>query len=121
MCVVRTLWALPPERRDQAVNATIQNGLEMLLESFSLVQANYPSSGDIHKLWHSLNFPMFYQVDILFTLRVVMELGQLAHPGAQAALNWLREQRQANGCWQGSNPFSGRTVTLEAARILQAA
>lgn len=93
-CVVRTLWALPPERRDQAVNATIQNGLEMLLESFSLVQANYPSSGDIHKLWHSLNFPMFYQVDILFTLRVVMELGQLAHPGAQAALNWPREQRQ---------------------------
>jgi hypothetical protein len=37
---------------------------------------------------------MFYQVDILFTLRVVMELGQLAHPGAQAALNWPREQRQ---------------------------
>jgi hypothetical protein len=134
--IARTLWglaALPSEWRDRRIANAIDSGLEFLLNTFSLVDANYPTSGETHHLWHTLNFPIFYQADILLTLRVVAEIGQLSHPGAQAALNWLRERRQANGFWHGSSPFRSRTwsvgsredthrwVTLEAARILQAA
>jgi hypothetical protein len=77
---------------------------------------------------------MFYQVDILFTLRVLAELDALAQPGAQAALDWLAQQQKPNGRWRGRSPFRQRTwpalggreeterwVSLHARRILQQA
>lgn len=110
----RALWglaALPDRSRSPHVNEAIQKGLTFLLETHSLVDANYPTpkSGQTHPLWFRLNFPLFYQADILFVLRVMAELGVLDHQGAQPALAWLDSKRGRNGRWQGANPYRQRT------------
>jgi hypothetical protein len=63
----------------------------------------------VHPIWTRLNFPLFYQADVLFCLRVVRDLGALDRPGAQEALDWLDARRQKNGRWRGSSPFRRRT------------
>jgi hypothetical protein len=135
--VVRALWglaALPQEQRSREINEAINTGMKFLLDSYHLVEANYPSGkkGEPNPLWFKLNFPLFYQVDILFTLRVLDELELLDHPGVQPALDWLEQRRGRNGRWSGSSPYRQRTwrelgtheetdrwVSLQAARILQ--
>jgi hypothetical protein len=112
--VVRTLWglaAIPKKQRSPAVNRAIETGITFLLDTFQLIEANYPTSdqGKVHPLWFKLNFPLFYQVDILFTLRILAELEVLDHPGAQPALDWLEGRRGRNGRWRGSSPYRGRT------------
>jgi len=110
--MVRALWgmaALPKNLRNRTVNAAIAQGIKWLLEEHDLMQANYPTSGKVHPLWFRLNFPLFYQVDILFTLRVLAELGALDHPGAQAALDWLANRRTKRGRWRGASPYRRRT------------
>lgn len=137
--VVRSLWGLTaiPHIQDHLdLQPAISQSLRFLLESFNLVEANYPTAakGKIHPLWFKLNFPLFYQVDILFTLRVLALLDALDHPRAAAALNWLQAQRRANGQWRGSSPYRQRTwsefgdagetarwVSLQAALVLQRA
>jgi GNAT superfamily N-acetyltransferase len=132
---VRDLWglaALPENLRSPKVGQAIQCGLEFLLRDFSLVAANYPSCGSIHSLWFRLNFPLFYQADILFSLRLLDELGALGSPEVQPALDWLAGRRNRSGRWRGSNPFRLRTykalanpqetsrlVSLQAARLLK--
>ncbi len=134
---VRALWglaALPTEVRSADVEAAIQKTLVFVLEQYQLVEANYPTPGNIHSLWFNLNFPLFYQVDILFVLRIARELNALQHPGARPALNWLAAQRKANGRWRGTSPYRSRTwremgnveetnrwVSLQAATILDSA
>ena len=131
----RALWglaALPAEHRSSETEATIENGLTFLLETHSLVEADYPTSGQTHSLWSRLNFPLFYQTDILFVLRVLAELGELGRSGVGPALEWLASRRKANGRWRGASPFRRRTwaaladrgetdrwVSLHAAIILQ--
>ncbi len=130
--VARALWGLaeiPAVLRSPRVQSLIEQGLDYLLGSYALAEADYPTPGTAHKLWHKLNFPLFYQTDILFVLHVVAELDALDHPGAQPALDWLRSKRQANGHWRGVSPYSSRTwanlgdsdrwVSLYAARVLK--
>jgi hypothetical protein len=133
----RTLWALsalPAEARSPKIERAIQNALTFLLEGHQLEQANYPTPSKMNPLWFKLNFPLFYQTDILFVLRVLRDLDALHHPGARPALDWLAEQRKPNGHWKGSSPFRSRTwkvignaeeinrwVSLQAATILDAA
>lgn len=133
---VRALWglaAVPPEAHTPQIKETIAAGLDFLLEGGSLVAADYPTSGAVHPLWFRLNFPLFYSADILFTLRVLKELGALAHPRAQEALEWLRARRTAAGIWHGASPYRQRTwpgllgpddahrwVSLQAMTVLMA-
>jgi hypothetical protein len=135
--VARTLWgvaAIPEGRRSVEVKRAIRRGIKFLLEDHSLVKADYPvaSRGRINPLWFKLNFPLFYQADILFTLRVLDELDVLDHRGARPALDWLEVRRGSGGRWKGSSPFrrrtwremggpeeTGRWVTLQALRILR--
>jgi hypothetical protein len=108
----RALWglaALPIQQRLPQIEATIQSGLTFLLETHRLVEADYPTSGRVHPLWFRLNFPLYYQVDILFVLKVLDGLGALAHPGAQPALEWLISQRGPEGRWHGVSPYRRRT------------
>jgi len=134
--VVRTLWglaAIPKAQRSGKTENAISQGVKFLLDSFRLIEANYPSqeNGGINPIWFKLNFPLFYQVDLLFTLCVLDELDMLNHLGAQAALDWLEQRRGRNGSWLGSSPFRQRTwkelgdreetnrwVSLHATRIL---
>jgi hypothetical protein len=133
----RALWglaALSAQLRSPSAEAAIRSGLTFLVETHHLTQADYPTSGRPHPLWFRLNFPLFYQTDILFVLRVLAELGALDHPGAQPALAWLEAQRKGDGRWRGANPFRRRTwapladpeetdrwVCLQAAVILRQA
>jgi hypothetical protein len=137
--VVRTLWglaAIPQARRTPEVAQAIQQGIEFLLGSFRLIEADYPTpnAGGVNPLWFKLNYPLFYQADILFTLRVLEALDMLDHPGAQAALDWLAQRQRRDDRWPGSSPFRRRTwhelgdreeterwVSLQAARILRRA
>ncbi len=137
--VVRTLWglaAIPKTRRTREINRAITSGVTFTLDSFNLLEANYPTpdNGDINPLWFKLNFPLFYQVDILFVLRVLAELDALDHPGAQPALEWLEQRQGQNGRCRGASPFRRRTwpelgdreeterwVSLQASRILRQA
>ena len=133
---VRALWglaAIPKARRTPELEGAIAQAVAFLLDSFRLIEANYPTweNKAPNPLWFKLNFPLFYQADILFTLRVLDELNLLDHPGAQAALDWLEQRRLRNGRWPGVSPYRPRTwrelgdreetarwVSLQASRIL---
>ncbi|MEZ4710331.1 MAG: hypothetical protein R3A44_24215 [Caldilineaceae bacterium] len=137
--VARMLWGLaliPTAHRTRQIGHAIDAGVKFLLHSFQLLDANYPTpdDGKIHSLWFRLNFPLFYQADILFVLRVLADLHRLDHPGAQPALNWLQTRQQSNGRWRGSSPYRARTwraigdaaeidrwVSLQSATILRRA
>lgn len=115
--VARTLWglaALPPQQRSPAVQRAVEQALDFLLEPGRLPAADYPvpDDGRIHTMWSRLNFPLFYQVDILFILRVLADLDVLDHPGAQPALAWLESKRLKNGRWRGASPYRSRTWSL---------
>lgn len=108
----RTLWALaalPENLRSERVASSIQHGVSFLLEEYELLEAKYPTSGKVHPLWKRLNFPLFYQADVLFVLRVMAELGELSHPGAEGAIDWLRGRMKKSGRWSGASPFRQRT------------
>jgi hypothetical protein len=112
--VARTLWglaAVPEALRSPAVERAIRQGLAFLLAPGRLPAADYPvpDGGRVHAFWSRLNFPLFYQADVLFVLRVAAELGALGWPGAQEALAWLAGRRQKNSRWRGSSPFRRRT------------
>ena len=134
--VVRAVWGLAAFRDRSDIQAALEQALPFLLADHHLERADYPtpSDGKIHPLWFSLNFPLFYQVDILFTLRVLAELDALSYPGAQAALDWLAGQQDKQGRWRGRSPYRSRSwdksaasvetsrwVSLQAADILQQA
>ncbi len=110
--LIRSLWGLasiPTSQRTAAVQHAIQHGLDFILERYSLLKADYPYQHKIHHTWFSLNFPLFYNTDILFTLRVLKELDALEHPSAQAALAWLDQKRLKDGTWRGASPTRNRT------------
>ncbi len=136
--VARLLWGLadlPTGQRTSAIRQAIERGVAFLLEDGRLADAAYPGPAgrQIHPLWFDLNFPLFYQADILFALRVLAELEVLDRPGAAPALTWLAT-RCREGRWRGCNPYGNRTwpdlrsraetnrwVTLQAQRILMRA
>ncbi len=135
---IRALWGLaglPEQRRTAEVKTAIESGVQFIFgEKHSLPNGDYPRTGDIHKIWSQMNFPLFYQADLLMALRVAAELGVLDRPGAQAGMAWLKERRQPDGHWHGTSPFASRTwrrmgnseevsrwVSLQAALILKQA
>jgi len=133
----RALWGLgmlPEKLRTIEVKTAIESGLSFLLDDYNLVIADYPApeKGKIHSLWSRVNFPLFYQADILFVLRVLRELDALDRSGIQPALDWLMSRWLKNRRWRGSSPYRSRTwrelggreeidrwVSLHAALILQ--
>jgi hypothetical protein len=74
-------------------------------DAFALRQGDYPTPGSVHKHWSRLNFPLYYQADILFALRVAADLKLWDRPRVQDAVQWLSEQRQSNGRWRGISPY----------------
>jgi len=110
--VVRDLFGLaliPEEQQDEQTREAIQAGLEFLLEKYHLEAGDYPYVNKIHPLWSKTSFPLFYQADILFTLRVLKELGAADHPGVKKAREWLTGRRKEDGTWRGGSPYRSRT------------
>jgi hypothetical protein len=137
--VVRSLYGLaviPKAQRSREVRSAIAHGVEFLTEGGRLLPAEYPTNGNLppNPLWFKLNFPLFYQADLLFTLRVLGELNALSRPGVRPAVDWLEGLRGRNGRWRGRSPYRSRTwkelggreetdrwVSLQAAGILRRA
>jgi hypothetical protein len=137
--VVRSLYglaAIPQAGRSPKVRSAIDQGIAFLVEDQRLLRADYPEPGNRppNPLWFKLNFPLFYQADLLLTLRVLAELDALDRPGVQPVLDWLEQSRARNGSWRGSSPYRRRTwkalgereetnrwVSLQAAWVLQRA
>ena len=110
--VVRGLYGLaliPESSRTEKVCHAIKAGIRFLLDDHDLLAADYPADNKPHPLWTGLSFPLFYQADILFVLRVLKELNALDHPNAQKALVWLLEKQTRSGIWRGGSPFIDRT------------
>lgn len=135
---LRSLWglaALPPHLRTPEVEKAIQSGVKFIYGGeFALHEGSYPTPGSAHEVWSKLNFPLFYQSDVLFALRVAADLNVLKMPAVETALQWLLGRRQENGRWRGASPFGSRTwrgmrdstetsrwVSLQAAMVLKAA
>lgn len=115
----RALWglaAIPPGQRSSDVLAAIQKGVSFLLEEYDLAPASYPPADRLNAAWSRLNFPLFYQADVLFVLRALADLEALDHPGARRALAWLQERRLPTGRWRGASPFRLRTWDLHLDR-----
>ena len=69
----RALWGfsrIPSAQRSPQVNKAIETGIRFL-GRFKLREGNYPTATNRHKLWDRVNFPLLYQADILFILRVL--------------------------------------------------
>ncbi len=110
--VARDLFGLaliPEKERDEQTQHAIETGLDFLLKDYDLVKADYPYIEKIHELWSKINFPLFYQSDILFVLRVAKELNALDYPQALRGQDWLLSKRQKNGVWGGGSPYRRKT------------
>jgi hypothetical protein len=116
----RALWGfgqMPADERDDAVQEAIESGVRFL-GRFKLREGNYPAEGTRHKMWDRLNFPLFYQADVLFTLRALTDVGQLrVKPTFRKAVEWLVDQRAGDWRWNGVSPYNSRMWTpLEKSR-----
>lgn len=135
---VRALWglaALPDRLRTPEIDAAIQGAVEFVYgPTYTLTKGDYPTPGTVHAHWSRLNFPLFYQVDVLFALRVAADLNLFHLPRVQEALTWLADRRDSHGRWRGANPYRSHTlrelpgsdethrwVSLHAAMVLKQA
>ncbi len=110
--VARALFGLaliPSDGRTSMVNTALQAGIHFLVNEYHLDKGDYPHKSKKHPLWSKTSFPLFYQADILSTLRLLKELDAHTLPGAQPARKWLLDRRTANGIWRGGSPFAKRT------------
>ncbi len=108
--LVRNLWGLaihPAIGQDPRLDEAIQAGTHFLLDSYNLDKADFPRRKGAAKnpLWYQLNYPLYYQVDILFVLGVLDELGRLNHPSTAAALDWLESRARSAGPLGGCQPL----------------
>ena len=64
------------------------------------------------------NFPLFYQADVLFTLRALADVGQLgAKPTFLKAVAWLEDLAVEGWRWNGVSPYNSRMwASLEKRR-----
>ena len=101
--------------------------MEFLL-SYRPESAEYPSPTKPSHLWRQLNFPLFYQADVLFVLRAIDAAGAIEDPRAQSAIAWLLARQDERGRWGGRAPYADRMpskidaskwVTLQVVTLLR--
>lgn len=131
--VARGLYGLAlitETQRSTLVCDAINKGIRFFLEEYDLLKANFPPRNRKHPLWNKLSFPLYYQADKLFVLRILKELRALDHPRAQEALTWLLSKQTNAGIWRGGSPFKSswpflagadgveRWITLQVLEVL---
>lgn len=110
---IRTLYAyaiIPQEKRSGRIQTSIQSALHMVYNCAEMLTATTLSpSPKEHTLWRKISFPLYYQTDKLFTLRVLQELGELQNPKLQPVLSWLQTKRQKDGSWRTGSPYKSKS------------
>ena len=126
----RLVWglaALPEAARSREVERTLRRGVEFLL-SYRSDRGAYPTATTPSHLWRQLNFPLFYQADVLFVLRAIDAAGAIDDPRAQSAIAWLLARQDERGRWGGRAPYADRMpskidaskwVTLQVVTLLR--
>ena len=103
------LAMIPDGIRTAEVEIAIRAGISFLVNEYQLDTANYPYVEKIHPVWSKISFPLFYQADKLFVLRVLKMLGAHQLPGVRKAREQLTEKRTSGGQWRGSSPYRSKT------------
>lgn len=103
------LTLLAPELRKGRIQSTIEAGIDFLINRYRLGSADYPYVHKIHPVWTKISFPLYYQADKLFILRILKVFQALHLPTVQEARNQLFARRTGNGIWRGSSPFRSRS------------
>lgn len=128
--VLRAFLEIPPERRTQEVRAAIKRGVELLLD-VPLVEARYPTRGQVSQRWFKLGFPLAYHSDVLEALAVLTQAGQGEHACVQQGIQWLLAKQDQAGRWAleqvpgkmwasfGQVGQPNKWVTLRALKLLE--
>jgi hypothetical protein len=110
---IRTLYGyaiIPENQRSQQIQTSIQSALNMVFNCAEMLTSNTRSpSPKEHTLWEKLSFPLYYQTDRLFTLRVLQELKQLQNEKMLPVYQWLKSKRRKDGSWRGRYPYKSRS------------
>ena len=126
----RLIWglaALPEAARTRDVERALRRGVEFLL-SYKLERGTCPTDTKPSYLWRQLSFPLFFQGDVLFTLRAIDAAGAIDDPRAQGAIAWLLARQDERGRWAGRSPYEQRMhskvdaskwVTLQVLGVLK--
>jgi len=109
MGVVKSLKALaeiPAEQRSEAVDDTIERGVEYMLKhhihkrSHNLSKVSKPG-------WLKFGFPLMYQTDVLEILGILTKLG-CKDERMQEAVDLVLSKQDEQGRWSLENTFNGR-------------
>lgn len=84
--------------RSAAIETAIEGGIAFLL-SVPLLEATYPTPGQVSQCWFKLGFPLGYQSDVLEAMDVLARAGWGSHPHVQAGLDWLLGKQDREGRW----------------------
>lgn len=105
----KALAALPPDKRNKAV----QDKIEELAE-FLLIHNIFRKSHNLQAIakpgWLRLGFPLMYQTDILEIAGILTSLGY-RDTRMNEALEIIRSKQTPNGRWKLENTFNGRFIT----------
>jgi hypothetical protein len=105
---LKALAAIPPEKRNAAVRAKIEE-----LTEFVLIHHVHKKSHDLSHVskpgWLTFGFPLMYQTDALEILCILKELG-ISDPRMSEAMEAAAAMRGDDGRWKLQNSFNGKTL-----------
>jgi hypothetical protein len=96
--VLRAFLEVPVGERSAAMGAAIERGVELLL-SAPLLEATYPTPGQVSDHWFKLGFPLAYRADVLEAMTVLAQAGRGDHPHVQVGIEWLLARQDQAGRW----------------------
>lgn len=110
--MLKSLSALPPGRRADSVNRTIDACVEFILK-----HRIYRSSHDTDKTampeWLEFGYPRMWDTDILEVLHILADLG-VRDPRMDDAISIIRSKMGPDGRWNNERSFNGRfAVNIE--------
>lgn len=103
---LKALAAIPPDKRNQEINAKINE-----LTEYFLKHHLYKKSHDLSQIskpgWLKLGFPLMYQTDILELLEIFASLS-IKDPRLTEAIEIIRNKQLPDGTWQMENSYNGK-------------
>jgi len=101
---------LPSEKHTPLINKAIEQGFDFL-GGVNPLEAAYPTgySDKPSGNWWKFGFPVFYVIDLLQNLEVLVRLGLGADPRLSRALDFIRGKQDKEGRWTLDYDYTGKT------------